>query len=838
MRKNRPHLIIIALSWLLAGFNMSASLLTPDAALNRLNNSVATRSPKFADLKYTCTFNLSDGEPGLYVFENNTQEGYAILSADDVAAPLLGYSDSGMFDKESISPEMKWWLEEYTRQIEYARINGAKTYRNPSTRADMASIAPMISTQWNQGVPYNEQTPEDNGRHCVTGCVATALAQVMKHWNYPETGTGVGECTVSLKDGTTRTERMMLNEQNFDWSNMIDIYDSNATQEQRSAVAYLMKACGYSVSMNYSTNESGAPVLYVATALANNFYYNPNLQYCQRSYFSATEWTDMIYEEIAAGRPVVYGGQSGSGGHCFVCDGYDSDGYFHFNWGWGGMSDGYFLLNALNPGALGTGANGGGYNFGQEIVRGIQPTEGKAYAPNFVQQGNMEAYASGLNISLNTGERGGWFNMDTKAIKIDVGAILEPIAPTTGETIYLDNKDVTNYTLQLGYGFTGISFNMPSSLADGTYRLTLCFRLSGTEEWTPVRCESDCYNYIDFTKKGLKLTIEENKMALPMIEDAEVLTPLYYGDIVKISLTVSNPNSKEITNYFCPALCSGDSPVMIAEGIPFNLAPGEKATKEFTCIFKLLSGKTDPTAETTYQLCFYDPTYDNTNDELHLYEGFSKDVTMKINSGEVDLTINDFSIKDYDTYPKDGRNFYNVTDPSSIPFSISFTNNAEYFAKPVNLFVFPYIPQQETVNSVAYEEFTPIALLAKGEETTLTMNLNFIAGEFGNSYFAMPCINDELIEEHILFFTLADETGGVEDIASDEIAIGYEKNSSMLFVKGEVSSLILSSMNGIVFDKTSEALSGSVNLGDLPTGLYIVKATSTDGTIKTQKIMK
>ncbi len=733
---------------------------------------------------------------------------------------------------------MKWWLEEYRRQIEYAKESSAEVYEKLQTRADKEPISPMITTQWNQGSPYNEQTPEVNGRHCVTGCVATALAQVMKHWNYPETGTGVGECSISYKDGNVQKDRMMLNEQNFDWSNMLDIYNQSATEAQRSAVAYLMKACGYSVAMNYSTTESGAVVMYVASALVNNFFYNQNIQYCRRSYYTSDKWADMIYEELSAGRPVIYGGQSGSGGHCFVCDGYDSDGYYHFNWGWGGMSDGYFLLDALNPGSLGTGANGGGYNFGQEIVRGIQPTEGVKYETNFVQEGNLEGSASSINITLSAGENGGWFNMNTKAITIDLGTKIEPIGATTGATIYTDYESLSNQTLQSGYGWSSIRFSLPTSLADGTYRLTLCFRLSGTKEWIPVMCELDCNNYIEFTKSGLKVTIEENKKALPVIEDAEFLTPLYYGEAVKMSVTVSNPTGKELINNFYPALYSGGEPVMKADGITVTLAPGEKVTKEFICVFELLEGKNAPATDTEYRLCFYDPALNNSSAaDLELYPDFSKNVTMKINNGVVDLTINDFSIKNCASYQEDGLTLYKVTDPSLIPFSITITNNADYYAKPVILLVYPYIPGQEVTN-LAYEEFTPTAMLSKGESATLEMNLNFISGSMGETYFAMPYIDEQLQRDHTIFFTLTEDTGGVEDIASDEIALSYEKNSSKLHVKGDVKNVVLSSMNGTAYDKTSEAVSGEVDLSSLPSGIYIIKAIAADGTVKTLKIIR
>ena len=494
-----------------------ASPLTPQEALERLDRLPSTRSVSPVTLNHVATFSLPDGDPGVYVFDKGEGNGYLIVGGDDMSAPLLGYSDKGCFDEGSLPPSLKWWIGEYIRRIGYARDNGVGMYGKAVTRTDMSPVAPLVKTEWNQDAPYNGQTPEVDGKHCVTGCVATAMAQVMKHWNYPETGSGVGEATVTHKNGSIQTVRMLLNEEKFDWANMLDTYDAGATETEKSAVAYLMKACGYAVRMSYTSGESGAATLYVAESLAKNFGYNANVQYCQRDYYLAEEWAEMVYEELAAGRPVVYGGQGSSGGHCFVCDGYGGDGYFHFNWGWGGSSDGYFLLDALNPGNLGIGANGGGFNSGQEMVRGIQPTLGVAYLPYFVQQGSMEGRASGIVLKLSAGDDGGWFNLDTKSITIDLGTKIEPIAPTTGETLYSAIDQYTDQTLQIAYGWREIEIPMPRSLGDGKFRLTLCFRLSGTEEWTPVLCQPGTYNYIEFTKKGLKYTIEDIEAGTPEI---------------------------------------------------------------------------------------------------------------------------------------------------------------------------------------------------------------------------------------------------------------------------------------------------------------------------------
>lgn len=826
---------IIVSSCLLTYLGLSAASLTPDQALQRLSNSIPTRSATFTDLKYAGTIELSNGQPGLYVFENNTEPGFAILSADDLAAPLLGYSDHGNLDSDSMSPDMKWWLQEYARQIEYARMTGAKPYKNLSTRTDKKSVQPLLSTKWNQNDPYNLMTPIVNGRHCMTGCVATAMAQVMKFWNYPEVGKGSAECTILYNNGTSGNDTMTLNEQKFDWNNMLPSYEGSSTEEQKSAVAYLMKACGYATNMDYSLSESGTAVFYVATSLINNFEYNKNLQYCQREYYSATQWSDIIYDELVAGRPIVYGGQSIQSGHCFVCDGYDSNGYFHFNWGWGGMSDGYFLLDALNPGSLGIGANGGGYNFYQSIVIGIQPTEGKEYTPNFAQEGNMQGNNTGNTINLSAGQNGGWYNMDTKAITIDLGVRIEPIAPTKGETIYTELQK--NQTFQVRYGFKDISFTLPSSIKNGTFRITLCYRLSGTEAWTPVRCQPEYFNYVEFTKDDSKYTFKQNTKAMPKIEEAEFLTPLYYGDAVKMSVTVSNPTSKEITSYIYPALYSGGRPIMRADGVAVTLAPGEIDTKEYTCMFDLMPGKAAPTEDTLYQLNFYDPTSpDNTDNYLQTYSGFSKDVTMKIDEFVLDLTIEDFVIKGYDTYVKNGREFYNVTDATSIPFSMTIINNTDYFAKQIDIVIFPYIPGEE-VKSIISEPFSPFALLTKGERADLGANINLAAGEIGKSYWAIPYIGINPLGDYELFFTLV-ESNEVKGLDIDDTDIKYEKDSSRLIVSEGVSSLVISSMDGRVYDMSHEVAVGAIDISDLPAGVYVVKGIWKSGSLKSVKIIK
>lgn len=823
---------LLFLSCLLASMTLSAAPITPEQALQRVAKSHPTRSSELADLKYASTVELPSGDAALYIFDNVTEPGYAILSADDVAAPLLGYSNTNKYDEKSMSPEMKWWLEGYAKQIEYAKSIGASPYKAAKTRADREAIAPMIATRWNQNNPYNLQTPEINGKHSVTGCVATAMAQVMKYWNYPAVGSGIGTCTVRISDEKIDTLTMNFKDQSFDWENMLDKYSSSATEVQKSAVAYLMKACGYGAQMQYTNYESSAALYYAAYSLVQNFGYNENIQYCERDYYTASEWTDMIYGELAAGRPVAYGGQSTQGGHAFVCDGYQSDGYFHFNWGWGGMSDGYFLLNALNPNSLGIGANGGGYNFGQNAIVGIQPTTGAAYPPNFAQSGNIEGKALLSSITLSaTGEYGGWYNMSTLPIIIDIAAKIEPIAPTTGETTYINIIQKT--ALQPNYGYKKLEVDV-KELKNGTYRLTMCYKLSSETEWTPVHCESQNYNFFEFTKEGSKVTVKDNAEALPIIEKAEFTTPLYYGDLFKMALTVSNPSSKEITNSFYPALYLNEEPQMTADGLTITLAPGETVTKEISGTFEMLGSLRAPTAETAYTLYFYDPaSYDNADTYLELYRGFSKEVTMGIDNFGVNLDVENYIIKGYE---QDSKGFYNVTNGNYIPFSVDITNNAEYFAKAVNIVIFPYIVGQN-VYSVMSATLSPLATLTKGEKATLTAVVDFSEGEVGKNYFALLYVDGNELSGNQILFTLSAFTG-VEGIAGEEMAIFYDKSTSTLHVSEGLSRLVVTAMNGTSYDMTSQAAGGSVDLNELPAGIYVVNAFSTDGVVKTLKIMR
>lgn len=361
-------LLIVGLAF--AGTAFGAQL-TPGQALLRAEADNASPG-KEGRPQYIETLKDSNGRDAIYVFTYAGSQGFMLLPADDQAPAVIGYSETGSFPTKGLPENVMAWMNYYADGVT------SQSLRSPyiGTRAEKPAIAPLMKTTWDQTAPFNNECPVIGNRRAVTGCVATAMAQVMKYWEYPLQGKG----SISYQPSNVENELSLdFSKITFDWANMLDAYKrNNYTTVETHAVATLMKACGYSVKMNYTTGESGAYSKVIGPALITYFGYDQGVQAVSRStYKTQQEWDDMIYNELTSSGPVIYSGQSTSGAHCFVCDGYDGKGYFHINWGWGGMSDGYFLLNELTPGEIGTGGHYGGYNLYQDAVIGIMPPVGR-----------------------------------------------------------------------------------------------------------------------------------------------------------------------------------------------------------------------------------------------------------------------------------------------------------------------------------------------------------------------------------------------------------------------------------------------------------------------------
>lgn len=295
-----------------------------------------------ADAKATATRAKAATNNLFYVFNQQDGKGFVIVAADDAVSPILAYSRENKFCADDMPCNVKAVLDSYREAITAAIDSGADAsaeWNNAATAAKASTDGSnLVKTQWDQSYPYNNQAPVLGEEHCLTGCVATAMAQVMNYWQYPQRGTGSNSYYWDGGDQILSTDFS----QDFDWSNMLDSYpyDSTFTQAEQDAVAYLMAQCGRSINMAYYRG-SGASVSTMRNALIDNFGYSEDyIRSLTLGNTTQAEWLSTIKAEIDAGRPVVYSSSS----HAFICDGYDSSNKLHVNFGWSGNSDGYYAL--------------------------------------------------------------------------------------------------------------------------------------------------------------------------------------------------------------------------------------------------------------------------------------------------------------------------------------------------------------------------------------------------------------------------------------------------------------------------------------------------------------
>ena len=337
-----------------------------------------TLGQKSATLSLAYTQVSEAGVNALYVF--NHDHGYVVVAADDRAFPILGYSEDEAFDVENIPDGLRYYLGYYARQIQYAIDNNlpmdaevaeqwyllGKEGIISRTRMDRA-VSPLLTTTWNQDYPYNYYAPACNnywtGNHCYAGCVATAMSQVMKYWNWPETGVGEHSYSTSSYGGTLSVN---FGEATYNWAIMPNQLGSQAN-EAALAVALLMYHCGVAVDMNYSPNGSGAHTEDVSPAVIDHFRYGSCTYMDSRDLYSKEVWEDKLIAALDRGIPMVYAGSDSNGGHAFNCDGYNNQRLFHFNWGWSGQyNNTYYQIDALNTG-------NGSFNSYQRVVFDMIP---------------------------------------------------------------------------------------------------------------------------------------------------------------------------------------------------------------------------------------------------------------------------------------------------------------------------------------------------------------------------------------------------------------------------------------------------------------------------------
>ena len=318
--------------------------------------AIAAKFMQTNDLQLSTAYQTDKGIATFYVF--NTSDGFVIVAADGCETPIIAYSRESRFDPNNVPMQMEDYLQDFVTRIQYGIENQIvadevtarqwefiKSTGRLSNHKSTQTIAPLLTEKWHQGCLYNNLCPTMSGpcEHAQAGCVAVAMGQIMHYWGYPTTGWGShsyynSNVTLSANFGNTT----------YQWSLMPDSLTDNSSDAEIEAVATLLYHCGVAVEMRYSVNGSTANLNNALDAMMRYFDYARHPKLENKNNYNDEEWKALLKNNLDQQRPILYSG-NGSASHAFVCDGYDENDLFHFNWGWGGSGDGYFAMGNLNP---------------------------------------------------------------------------------------------------------------------------------------------------------------------------------------------------------------------------------------------------------------------------------------------------------------------------------------------------------------------------------------------------------------------------------------------------------------------------------------------------------
>ena len=514
---------------------------------------------------------VADGnDAAIYVF--NSDNSFVIISADDRTPAVLGYSDHGVYDMKKAPDGLKamlGWLQ--------ASVRNYSTTRGEVSIHD--AIKPLLTTKWNQHSPYNLLCPYDaeNDALSVTGCVATAMAQIMKYHEWPSA---------------------------YDWSLMKDEYDSGDESAAAQEVAKVMKDAGESVYMKYSANGSFANADGISEAFRNTFGYSISTELVSRAYFTAQEWDELIYSNLENKMPVYYGGtavdiddskgylQGVEAGHGFVVDGYDGKGLYHVNWGWGGLSDGFFLLSLLDPDNQGAGGTSGseGYTIRASAVVGIKPVKPteKAVTTRRLRASSFSVVDGQTTLSRSSSSEDfpsfktkigiGNFITGSEDGTFDVGLLL-----CKGNELLslLDSKSSTDFPKDKGFLFN-LESKIGKGLSNGTYQLRAVCRESGKEDWVFCQLATSCY--VEAVVNDLSLTlavrgIDNDGVAKFTANSKEISSDPCERRPITFKLNLTDQNKESNSPIYLWGNEDPEKTVLLA-GIGSNLDPGETGDVE------------------------------------------------------------------------------------------------------------------------------------------------------------------------------------------------------------------------------------------------------------------
>ena len=643
--------------------NLVARQLDSDQALNialsklsKSTNIQYAKTRSSVSLKLTHT-ELNPNSVPLYYVYDMPQGGFLIAGADSRSQGLLGYTDNGSFSDAQNNPSFLGWLKEcqnalswLSNQPETPSHSIKSTTRTSDESTLASSVAPLLGNiKWDQDGPYNLLCPsvEDakgNSVLCPTGCVATAVAQVMKYYNWPDCGEG------SHTNAKLETQYADFSQSVYDWDNMIDNYEVvEYTETQANAVAKLMADVGCAVDMEYLDGGSQAYDEDLLLAIATYFKYDKGIEIHYRYQYNSEEWNALLRKELSEQRPVYMGGNADlSGGHAFVLDGYDSNGLYHVNWGWGGMSDGYFNIDYMNPYNQGIGGAAGGFSYYQAILINIKPdktctsvAKSRLYMYDNITYQEEKFHYGVKNIGL--ADFNGYLGF---VLKDENNEVVDEYWKSLAE-------DPLLYLSKYGdYGGAEMEYSIPASCSIKTgYSVTPVYKFSKDQEAIPLMGQLSGAHQLIATVVGDEITWTADQIAMLQLLDV-IVNPIHIGDIPKATVTVKNISNIEYNDGIYGKIVKTDETgnyVFYGEGVAqLFLQPGDSTTVVVECSSYYYNEKDGEELWLSYQ----DLEAGEYDLYLYFYQGyrrvfFSDPLALKVGEPYAsDISYSDFAIND------------------------------------------------------------------------------------------------------------------------------------------------------------------------------------------------
>lgn len=829
---------LLAIATTLLSLGAYARVLTPAEALQQVALQQSSGKSRVASIvSENSELALTVAAPGttdaaVYVFNKPDNSGFVVIAADsDVPNLLLGFSDGDVFCNTHHS--IHWWLSEYAAEIGVMRVNNARRGScvpqkkiETTPTAERHAIDHIVKTIWAQGAPYNDRCPYSKASpsvRCPSGCVATAIAQVMNVHKWPPVGTGQHSYYSSAAGSALTFDYASTT---FHWDRMMNYYvhessENPAIQAQREAVSTLIYAVGVGVNMNYSATGSGSNYYEGATALLNYFNYDKGMQLLERNYFPLDEWTGMIYDELAAGRPVLYGGQNTQNGHAFVIDGYDTRGYFHVNWGWAGLSDGYYLITALDPAVQGTGGSdsGLGYDSGQNMIIGVQPpVEGSELKPSVkfingfkVGQNEYSRLESG---DVTFADNRGIFNNSLGAVKLTLGVKL---VADDGTTTYI--RGTEPISLSRDQGFRNYYVSMDSFPQSGSYDVYPVF-VDENEQWHDALVPVSGVNGVHLTASPYMLKFDGQLQSHVEAVDFELNTDIVIGYNFSLTATLKATDG-EYFGRVVPILEKDGREITTGTSLMVDVPENESVDYEWISKFGASLTPGD------YQIYLIDTYSNSISDTLNVVIS-----EAPIGVPEAEATI---SIVDAQGGSGTVDNPY-IIDFANFRATINIDGESGYFAQSVSAYIF-----SSDNNALAAALPGDFLGLRAGARQTIYVTGDLSSMTKTRTYMATPWASSQGKLGSPVYFR--DESTALDDVeATATVTVTPNPvidcvNIASATPMSEVALITTggSELQRVVCDGENET---TLCMGSCQPGIYLVEVTMADGSVTVCKVIK